>query len=448
MALIESFSGVRGIYKTDLTKEVAIKYAQIFSDFLRKKNQTPVVVIGRDTRESGPELMKAFISNMECRFINVEVLSSPAIQNAVREFNADAGIIITGSHNPPEHNGFKFLEPDGGQLRAENMQILINKAKTTQAVDKQLPNKPENKRQQAIQAYKEFLKNIIQESEFPDIKILIDPNGGAGILSKEIFDDYNINAEYINMNEGEFNRVIEPSLASLEPLAEKAEKINAEFAAGFDCDADRVEIMLPDKTILSGNHLIALAADFILPNIDNKNVVVNDATSYLVKEITEKHNGKLIEVEIGEPNVAGKMKELGSIVGGEGSSSGVMIAPGKCRDGIMALLLILKIIKQKNKSLKELIDELPKYYYLREKVILKKDFTEIRDRVKQFYTDNGFRLQETGDETGGLKAIKDNSWIFFRQSKTEDKVLRIMSDSKDKKTAETLLQQAKEVLDS
>ena len=106
----------------------------------------------------------------------------------------------------------------------------------------------------------------------------------------------------------------------------------------------------------------------------------------------------------------------------------------------------MKIIAKKQKSLKELVDELPRYYYIKEKTRLKQNFTEIKEKVKQSYLDAGYTIEETGDETGGLKAIKDNSWVWFRQSKTEDKVLRIIADSKDEKLAENLLKEARKTL--
>jgi len=70
----------------------------------------------------------------------------------------------------------------------------------------------------------------------------------------------------------------------------------------------------------------------------------------------------------------------------------------------------------------------------------------MRDSLKDYYKNKGFRIQETGDETGGLKALKENSWVWFRQSKTEDKILRIIVDSRDNGVAESLLKEAKELV--
>jgi phosphomannomutase len=251
------------------------------------------------------------------------------------------------------------------------------------------------------------------------------------------------------MEESKFNRLVEPNIESLKYLKDEIKNKNCDFAIGFDCDADRVEILLSDGTLVSGNEILALITEEILIHSkkSEKTVVVNDATSYLVKEISDKYKAKYIEVEVGEVNVVDKMIECYADIGGEGSNGGVIIPPSKCRDGILTFLVLLKLIIEKNKSLKEIIDELPKYYYLKEKIKIKEDFVLLREKIKEHYIKEGFDILETGDSTGGLKAIKENSWIWFRQSKTEDKVLRIISDSHNKNISEMLLYQAKELLE-
>lgn len=470
MALVESFSGIRGIYGVELTDEVIGKYAKAYYELLFQKNENPKIVIGRDTRPSGKNVFNELVKGLgDCVVIDVGVLPTPAIENAVSYFKCDGGIIITASHNEPEFNGFKFLDKDGALLRPKDIELVINKVHEIDKVKRNYSKiKIINKKIEAFESYKELLKYIIKTDEIKSkFKILVDPNGGTGTVSREIFDELGIRAEYVNMEEGKFNRLVEPNEASLKYLKEEIIKKNCDFAIGYDCDADRIEILLSDGTLVSGNQILALITEEILIHSEpqEKTVVVNDATSYLVKEIVDKYNGIWKEVEVGEINVVDKMIEFNSKVGGEGSNGGVIISPSKCRDGILTSLVLLKLINEKNKSLKELIDELPKYYYLKEKVKLKEDFVLLRDNIKKYYLNNGFQILETGDETGGMKAIKkfpegnfslsksaernqdleikNNSWIWFRQSKTEDKALRIIADSKIKETAIMLINEAK-----
>jgi len=455
MVLVESFSGIRGIYGSELTEVITEKYAQAYMNLLNKKYPDKTsfkIVIGRDSRKSSEELLKIFINNINCEIINIGLMPTPVIENAVRVFNAHGGIIITASHNEPNFNGFKFLDKDGAILRPKDIDFVINQVKLIKDIPQANRNaKITNKEKEALEKYENLLEDILKINKINSgVKIVVDPNGGSGIVLKKIFDKFNINAHYINMNIGEFKRLIEPKEESLKYLEKYIKEQNADFAVGFDCDADRVEILLNNGELVSGNHILALIAEEIFSEDNNSNtkksIVVNDATSYIIKEITEKYNSEFKEVEVGEINVVDEMLVLNSPIGGEGSNGGVIIPPSRCRDGILTVLLLLKIISKRKKSLKELIDELPKYYYIKEKINLKEDFVKLKDKVRQYYLNKNFQILETGDETGGLKAIKNNSWVWFRQSKTEDKILRIIADSKNENTAKELLIEAKILL--
>ncbi len=445
MALVESFSGIRGIYGKELTEEVILRYAHAYNYFLKKKSSRPTIVIGMDSRPTGKEIFNLLIKGLDCEVINVGLLPTQIIENAVREFNCDGGIIISASHNEPEYNGFKFLDIDGAILRPNDIDSIIENTKNEDITIKK--NEIIYKRKEAIEIYKKFVKEILKLNKVESkIKILVDPNGGSGIITKEIFDEFGINAEYINMEAGKFNRLIEPNELSLKYLQKHIIEKKCDFAIGFDCDADRVEILLDNGELVSGNQILAIIAEEILSKSLTKNLVVNDATSYIVKEIAEKYNSSFIEVEVGEINVVDEMIRKNSPIGGEGSNGGVIILPSRCRDGILTVLLLLKIIAKKNKSLINIIKELPKYHYIKEKVTIKEDFSSIKSGIKKYYLENGFEILQTGDESGGLKAIKNNSWIWFRQSKTEDKILRIIADSKDKNTSIGLIEEAKKIL--
>ena len=125
MALMESLSGIRGIWGRDLNEEISARYAYSYLSFLKKKTKSPVVVVGSDTRLSGKLIKGAIFEVLDCGIIDVGIATTPAVELAVREFNADGGIIITASHNEPYFNGFKFLREDGAVLSEEDMQKVI-----------------------------------------------------------------------------------------------------------------------------------------------------------------------------------------------------------------------------------------------------------------------------------------------------------------------------------
>ena len=165
--------------------------------------------------------------------------------------------------------------------------------------------------------------------------------------------------------------------------------------------------------------------------------MANDATSYLVKGVVEKYSARWKEVEVGEINVVNAMRKHKAIIGGEGSNGGIIIPPGTCRDSILTLLLVLRILSQTGKSLPELVGQLPPYTTLQEKARALD-----RRKVEQYYAGKGFRIQATGDAHGGLKAISPDGWIWFRESRTEPRVVRIIADSKSASKAKSLMKEA------
>ncbi|MBI2658697.1 hypothetical protein HYX05_01165 [Candidatus Woesearchaeota archaeon] len=408
MALMQSFSGIRGIYGKDLTESIAVRYAWAYLSFLKDKTgkNKPIIVIGIDTRQSGAKLSDAIMGILDCSFIDVGIAPTPAVEFAVRHFNADGGIIITASHNEPYWNGFKFLGSDGAVLNENEMNIVLNnfRLKTLKNFHKIQERKILEKNTEAIKEYIEFLYGIVGIEN-------IEPNEDSMVYLKNIIDEK-----------------------------------NADFAAGFDCDADRVEILMKNGQLLSGNCILALAVDEMLSTINNpksKTVVVNDATSNAVREIVQKYGAKLKEVEVGEINVIEEMQKSKAIIGGEGSSGGLIIPPSKCRDGILTLLMILAIAAKKEKKLHDILDEFPKYFTLRKKIEFDASkHSIIKKHLKDYYSKKGFETRENGIK-GSLKVITGkNSFVWFRASRTESNIFRIMSDSNKKEEAERLMEEA------
>ena len=460
MALITSFSGIRGIYGKDLTEDDAIRYAYSYLSFLKDKTgkNAITIVIGMDTRTSGAKLSDAITGILDCNFIKVGILPTPAIEFAVRHFGADGGIIITASHNEPYWNGFKFLNNDGAVLRENEMSTVIRNSNHFKNFNKIQDRNIVEKHDEAVKRYSDFLFDIIGALNIRKIKaskqkIVIDPNGGAGIVAKNILEQIGADVISLNMQPGEFNRTVEPTEDSLVYLKAKVDENNADFAAGFDCDADRLEILMDNGKLVSGHYILAIVVNEMLSMHDNpkgQTVIVNDATSNIVRDIAEKFGAKVKEVEVGETNVVEEMKKSKSIVGGEGSSGGAIIAPSRCRDGILTLLLILSIIAKKQKKLREIIEEFPKYYTLRKKIGFDPgNHDKIKNFIKNYYLKKGFEIKETGGIKGGLKAIKGKSaFAWFRASKTEAGIFRIISDSNKEVEAKQLLDEAVQVFEN
>ena len=464
MVLVESFSGIRGIYDKGMNEKVATRYAYSYLSLLKNKHNDKKIkiVIGTDTRVSRDILKNAVIEVLDCDIIDIGIASTPMVEFAVRHFKAHGGIVITASHNEPYWNGFKFLDKDGAVLRPKDMDLVIKKYNEVKTLDNEAflsrylyknkdPNKIKirnvyKKYNEINIAYTNYILNFLNNEDKNKIKnsklkIIIDPNGGTGTIAKTILGKLDVKVHGINMKHEIFNRKIEPTQDSLLYLSNDVREKGYDFAAGFDCDADRVEIITKNGFI-SGNKLLALIAEGILRHAKNKVVVVNDATSSVVKEIANNNKAQYIETGVGEINVVDKIFDLKAPVGGEGSSAGVIIPPSRCRDGILTLIYLLKIIADNKKSLDELIKTLPQYYNIKRNInIDSKNYEKIKQNLKLHYIKKNCKIKESGE--GSLKIfLSDDSFIWFRVSKTEADMLRIIADSPNKNKAESLIEEA------
>ncbi|MBW2995849.1 hypothetical protein KY332_00955 [Candidatus Woesearchaeota archaeon] len=463
--LTESFSGIRGLFNKDLTREVIENYALSYANFLKKSNPKPLIILGMDTRPSSPiikEDMKKVFLQQGIDVYDVGFNTTPAIQHGVRHYKADGGVVISASHNEPIWNGWKFLRKTGSVLKPEEIEEVIQNSKSPKSDKKEIRGKAEERGSELRQSYIDFVLNHIGEKGIIAIqnakfKVVVDPNGGtASTVIKPILERLNVEITGKNMSLGVFNRLIEPNEKSLAYLAYYVEDLNADIGAGWDCDGDRVELVIPNDSkfsrergrMLSGNYILALIVEEVLSEHNQPSVVViNDATSDLIKEIARKYNSKTLEVEVGEINVVDKMDETESPVGGEGSSSGGIVPPSKCRDGVLSLVQILYLMAKRKQKITDILEEFPPYYSSRIDIKCDPEISsKMRDKLEEYWQNQAFikEIRKTGDKTGGLKIIRElekhgPGWIWYRASKTEKGLFRIITDAKQREYADKLL---------
>lgn len=464
--LTESFSGIRGLYDKDLTREVVDNYALSFSNFLKRKKETPLIVLGMDTRPSSADIkeaMKKVFLEQGINVYDVGFNTTPAIQHGVRFYKADGGIVISASHNEPVWNGWKFLRATGSVLRPEEIDEVIKDSKNPEKQASGSRGKSEDRGAELRKSYVDFVLSMVGDAGMQRIqkakfKVIVDPNGGAAAtVISDILTLLNVEVIGKNTELGVFNRLIEPNEKSLAYLAYYVEDLDADIGAGWDCDGDRVELVIPDNSrfakergrMLSGQYILGLLVESVLSDYEGKDktVVVNDATSNLIQEIAGKYGADIVEVEVGEINVVDRMDELNSPVGGEGSSSGGIFPPSKCRDGVLMLVVILDLMAKRGKSITQILEELPPYFNSRTDIKSPPEIaTKLKKKLKAYWQAQPHikEIRETGDETGGLKVIREETkegpgWIWYRASKTERGLFRIITDAKEREYADKLL---------
>lgn len=479
--LVESFSGVRGPYGPEGVDEaLAGWYAGCYGQWLRRQcGCPPAVAIGRDPRPSGPALAQALaeaLAKEGCTVQDWGLVTTPILDFGVREGLVDAGLMVTGSHCPAPENGFKFFNPKvysdphgGGLLRPSDMAFLIQKVQAAEGRGPQSTGAGT-----VVDRYLDFalsfswfgpgldgegvVEAIRQHVQRSGLTVVADPNGGAAcVLVEKVLTRLGFergkNLILVGEKPGDFQRDIEPNEATLQATIRRLGNGQQwHLGFGWDGDADRVEVFLPGGKVVSGQDLLAIAVNEVLALCRNQGrpltpVVINDATSYRVKEVARRHGVEAVEVEVGEINVVLGMEQHRAWIGGEGSNGGVIFPPTRVRDGTLMMLAILKLLAERQTTdLQGLIDrEYPRYYTPRAKVeCAPAQVAPVRRRLVEALANRPWveRIQQTGDTTGGIKALAaDESWLFFRESKTEAGQFRIFADARDEERARQLLRE-------
>lgn len=466
--LVESLSGIRGIFGDDLSEHVVRSYAAAFAS--KHLSRRKSAVLGYDTRPSSKQTADWIIDEWQkagiTEIYDCKVASTAAMHIAVPLFKAAGGVMITASHNEPQWNGMKFLREDGAVLLPAEADALIATSHTLKPVCGTLnqTNTLDGSRRLSQEYVLLLLRTIGDEArkKLAEMKlhILVDANGGASLpYIKDFFDRINIDVTLKGETAGHFWRTVEPNAESLTPLVEMLNIGKEDFAIAFDCDADRMEFVLPKSSafaklltpLVSGQYVLGLVTEAVLhtlPKIKKPPIVVtNCATSRLVEEVALSHGAGIEDVDVGEINVVERMRELQSPVGGEGSSSGGIIPPMPGRDGLLTLAVVLRFLAETEKTLDEALIDLPRYVTMQAKVQvdpLKGEAT--RKKLISHFDAKKCKYVAFGLD-GGIKYFpEEKQFITFRMSKTETGVYRVIADAKTEEQTQTLLELGKSLL--
>ena len=437
MTLKVSISGVRGTPES-LTKEVCEDFARAFATYLNETTSSASrsIVIGADTRPNSEEI-KAYIIYILSEFgincIDAGITPTPTIGVYIREKKLAGGIMITASHNPLPWNGIKMMRGDGIFLNEEQATKLINNFKNKTFKKGSAKGKTSilgDGAENAITLHINKVLNVIDAAPIKSkkFKVVVDPVNGAGYAAVPKLLE-KLGCEVIMLHadpKKAFERTAEPRPDALTKLCAKVKEIGADVGFALDPDADRLAMVDENGKALSEELSIVLATDYILGTAKNKNVVVNLSTTMAMDDIVKKHGGKLIRTKIGEVHVSEKMKELNSEIGGEGNGGVIFPKVGFNRDSLSGIALILAYLASSNKKLSELVEPIPVYHAIKDKVIVSsnEDAAKLIEKTKEIFKN------EKQDLTEGVKIIFADGWLHVRASNTEP-IVRIYGEGRD-----------------
>ncbi|MCD6413322.1 MAG: phosphoglucosamine mutase [Elusimicrobia bacterium] len=358
--------GIRGVAnKSPMTPFHIVKVGVALTNYFRKtKSHKPKILIGKDTRLSGYMLetsLSAGITAMGGEVFLVGPMPTPGIAFLTKNINADAGVVISASHNPYEDNGIKIFAPTGMKL-SEEAEREIEKTVLSANIHHLLPPAAKigkNIRvEDALGRYIVFLKSTLpRDFSLEGFKIILDcANGATYKVAPMIFSELRARVKSIGTSPDGTN--INRNCGSLYPenLSKIVLRENADIGLAFDGDGDRLIPVDEKGKVVSGDEIIAIVADFLKERNElNNNFVVGTVMSnYGLRKFLDKKGIKYSLTPVGDRFVLEEMLRKGAILGGENSGHIIFLTHHTTGDGLLTALQLLSIMKLTGKKLSQL----------------------------------------------------------------------------------------------
>jgi phosphomannomutase len=241
--------------------------------------------------------------------------------------------------------------------------------------------------------------------------------------------------------DGNFPHNPEPLPENLISLCQAVKKNKADIGFANDPDADRLAIVSDLGIPLGEEATLALATKFILSKKPKSKVVTNISTSRMIDDIAKKFGSKVYRTKVGEAHVVRGLKAVKGIIGGEGNGGVILPELHYGRDALVGMALILEYLAESEKTITELASDLPRYFMIKKKGKLTKDFEKNLTQLKTKYAKGKINLID------GVRIDFEDSWIHIRKSNTEP-IFRIIAEAKSKKRAKELVSESKGILSS
>jgi phosphomannomutase/phosphoglucomutase len=407
---------IRGIAETDLNDAAVELIGRAYGTYLSRKG-LKLAAVGRDVRLSSERIQNALtrgILSAGMDVVDVGVVPTPVLYFAIFDLKTDGGVMVTGSHNPIEFNGLKLNE-GLASLSGEKIQglrVLIEKSDFVSGSGRLTKKK-------ILPDYKSMiLEKIRLQKKF---KIVIDAgNGTSGQISPELFEK--MGCEVIRLYcepDGRFpNHLPDPTVMKYtEDLRNKVVAAEADFGIGYDGDADRVGLVDEKGRVVFADQILALLSRDVLSRNPGATIVFDVKCSQLLPEVIEKAGGVPLMWKTGHSLLKAKMKEVDAPLAGE-MSGHIFFKDGYFGfdDGIYVSLRIAQVLSGQNKTLGQLVEELPKFVSTPEIRI------DCPDEEKFYVVEKlveTFKKEYQVVDVDGARVLFGDGWGLVRASNTQ-----------------------------
>ena len=355
--------GVRGIANTELTPELAFKLGRAGGYVLTRGIDSPKVVVGRDTRISGMMLESALVAGLlsiGVEVMRLGIISTPGVAYLTKAMGAEAGIMISASHNPVADNGIKFFGADGFKLLDEQEDEIEELLDDPESI---IP-RPIGGKVGVVsdyfeggQKYLQFLKQTVQEDDFAGIKIALDcAHGATSTLAPHLFAD--LEADIVTIGASPNGLNINEGVGSTHPetLAKFVREQGADIGLAFDGDGDRLIAIDEKGQTVDGDQIMYICARYMKSlGFLKKNTVVTTVMSNLgLYKALEEEGIETRQTAVGDRYVMEAMRDEAFSLGGEQSGHLIFLDFTTTGDGMLSALQLVSTMKATGKSLSEL----------------------------------------------------------------------------------------------
>ena len=438
--------GIRGVANTELTADLAYRTGfalgcQLYTDLHRK----PRVLIGRDTRISGTMLEAALTAGLCAAgsdVVSLGVLPTPAVARAtVTDASADAGIVISASHNPYEHNGIKIFGGDGYKLTDAQEAAIeaaidappVQQAKTFGDIGQLLPCSSD-----PAADYCNFVVSTIPQG-LQGVRVLVDcANGSASATAKEIFARLGAQADFLSCDPNGVNINVDCGSTHLKALQQGVLAGGYGVGVAFDGDADRCLVVDEQGEVIDGDHLIGILAADMKKNGTLKNGAVGTILSNLGLHSYLKERGiSIATANVGDRYVLEKMRAEGHNIGGEQSGHVILSDYATTGDGEMTAVHFLRVLLSSGKKASQLAGEIETFPQCTINVDVP---NQLKHQVADMDCVHAIRAKIAG-------VFGEDGRVIIRPSGTEPKV-RVMVEGREEAAVRAMAKEAAAVIAS
>src|SRR6266566_4917841 len=445
--LMVGVSGIRGIVGKDLTEEIVARYARAFG--LWAKERKPLVVVGRDARESGPAFERAVVDGLAsagCSVVKVGVVPTPTVQLAVEHHAAGGGIAITASHNPIEWNALKFIGSDGIFLNGADgarVQGLVGKDGGGRGRTGEVTT-DEGAVERHLDAVLKLAAVDVAGIRARKFRVALDAvRGAGGPVMRALLERLGCEVAGINLEtDGRFPRPPEPIPENLGGLSILVTRAGAALGIAVDPDVDRLAIVDETGVPIGEDYTLAFAIRAAMGGKVGRGgkrvVVCNLSTSLVVEDAARECDAELVRTPVGEVHVARAILRLAAVIGGEGNGGVMYPALHAGRDAPVAAALLLTLLARDGRRVSELVAAAPRYVIVKAKVARGPALEPVYAALRRRFAD------AQGDTQDGLRLAWRDRWLHVRPSNTEP-IIRLIAEAPSSAGAQELVDEARRV---